>query len=54
MNKRKQQKKKLREKRIQKEKNIRTNNTASVGCALCVNGIEHNHADENKTFIENL
>lgn len=52
MNKRKQQKKKLREKRIKKEKNIRNNNTASTGCLLCANGIEHNH--ENENFIENL
>jgi len=54
MNKRKQQKKKLREKRVKKEKNIRNNNKISSGCSLCANGVEHNHEDENKTFIENL
>lgn len=53
MNTKKAQKKKAREKRIKKEKNIRNNNRPDTECTLCANGIEHQHQNSN-TFIESL
>jgi hypothetical protein len=52
MNKRKQQKKKAREKRVLKEKNLKRNKKTEA-CMLCANGIDHEHGQQND-FFDNL